>query len=228
MINILKSENRGQADYGWLKARYTFSFAHYFNPKFMGFRRLRVMNEDRIAAGGGFPTHPHDNMEIVTFVMSGGLKHKDSLGNEGEIKPGVIQRMSAGTGIRHSEENPTDQTTHLYQIWIEPSERDVEPGWEERQIPEAPGLRLIASPEGTDGSTTINAPVKLWAGKLAKGETLKYSIAAGRHGWLQVTDGKLELNGKVLNASDGAAISDIAELELKASEDTAFLLFDLD
>lgn len=228
MINILKSEERGQADYGWLKAKYSFSFAHYYNPEFLGFRRLRVMNEDRISAGGGFPDHGHDNMEIVTFVMSGGLKHKDNLGNEGLIGPGVIQRMSAGSGIRHSEENPTDQTTHLYQIWLEPSKIGVAPSWEDRKISDSRGLRLIASADGKDGSTTINAPVKLWAGKLTATETLEYVLEAGRYGWLQVTNGEIELNGKQMQAGDGAAISNEANLKVIASKDTGFLLFDLD
>ncbi|MDC1143186.1 pirin family protein [Planctomycetota bacterium] len=228
MINILKSEDRGQADYGWLKPRYTFSFAQYFNPEFMGFRRLRVMNEDRIAAGGAFPTHPHDNTEIITYVMTGGLEHKDSLGNTGVIQPGIIQRMSAGSGIRHSESNPTESETHLYQIWLEPSEHNVQPSWEERAIPEAAGLRLIASPDGANGSTTIHAPVKLWVGKLDAGESLSYSIDEGRHAWLQVTKGELTLNSELLQTSDGAAISDVRELAVMANKDTEFLLFDLD
>ncbi|MEE9312853.1 MAG: pirin family protein [Planctomycetota bacterium] len=228
MIDILKSEDRGQADYGWLKAKYSFSFAHYYNPEFMGFRRLRVMNEDRIAAGGGFPTHPHHNMEIITYVMTGGLRHSDSLGNEGEIKPGIIQRMSAGSGIRHSEENSTDQTTHLYQIWLEPSDLDVEPSWEDVAIPETEGLRLIASPDGQNESTKIHAPVKLWAGKICADETLEYSLEAGRHGWLQVTHGELTLNENNLHAGDGAAISDVSLLKMIATKDSQFLLFDLD
>lgn len=228
MIKILKSKERGQADYGWLKAKYTFSFAQYYNPELMGFRRLRVMNEDRISAGGGFPTHGHDNMEIITYVMSGGLTHKDSLGNEGEIKPGIIQRMSAGSGIRHSEENSTEQTTHLYQIWLEPSELDVEPSWEDVAIPETEGLRLIASPDGQAESTKIHAPVELWAGKIGADEALEYSLDAGRYGWLQVTDGELALNENILRTGDGAAISDLNSLRLRAEKDSQFLLFDLD
>lgn len=230
MIRIRKAEDRGQADHGWLKTSHTFSFADYHDPQNVHFRSLRVMNEDFIAGGNGFGMHPHRDMEIVTYVMQGALEHRDSMGNHGVIKPGVIQRMSAGTGVMHSEQNPTDETTHLYQIWIFPREKGIEPGYEEKSLPEtSPGQWvLVASPDGSEGSVTINADTRLWAARLNAGQKLDYTVEQAHGAWLQVTRGSLTLNGHTLSSGDGAAIEEVEALEIEAVEDAELLLFDLD
>jgi quercetin 2,3-dioxygenase len=232
MIRIRKSEDRGHFDHGWLKSAHTFSFADYYDPRHIHFRALRVMNEDYVAGGGGFPPHPHRDMEIVTYVLEGELEHKDSMGNVGTIKPGVVQAMSAGTGVTHSEYNPSpDKTTHLYQIWIFPKQKGIEPGYEERELPgfdQAGKLVLVASPDGADGSVRINADTRLYAAKLEAGDEVSYDLPQGHGAWLQVTRGAVLLNDEPLAKGDGAAIERIERLQVMATEDSEVLLFDLD
>lgn len=230
MIYIRRSEERGQADFGWLKARYSFSFANYHDPRFMGFRSLRVINQDRVAPGHGFPEHGHRDMEIITFVIEGQLEHRDSLGHGSIIKPGQIQRMSAGRGIRHSEFNPSDsQELQLLQIWIEPSARNFPPSYEQQDVGSVPdaGLKLLASPDGRDQSVTIHQDALLMLGKPGAGQSLQYALAPGRHAWLQMIAGEVELDGHVLQAGDAAAISEENALNLKARSNSELLLFDL-
>lgn len=232
MINIRRANERGKANFGWLNANYTFSFNYYYDPKFMGFRNLRVMNEDYIAGGKGFGTHGHENMEILTYVIEGALAHKDSTGGEGVLKPHEIQRMSAGTGVQHSEFNALEtEKTHLYQIWLLPEKDGIEPSYEQKYF--APGekqnkLRVIASRDAREGSIKIYQDVAVYSSLLANGEELKHELAENRYGWLQVVKGKLDLNGETLSASDGAAISNETRLKIKSLDDeTEFLLFDL-
>ena len=231
MIRIRSAAERGHFDHGWLNTWHTFSFADYHDDRHMGFRALRVMNEDIVAGGGGFPMHGHRDMEIVTYVLRGELEHRDSLGNHGVIRPGVVQRMSAGTGILHSEFNASPgQACHLYQIWLLPRQRGLTPGYEERSLPshdQAGRLVLVASPDGAEGSTTIGTDARLWAARLNRGQEVRLPVAKGRYAWLQVTRGGCLLNGLALATSDGAAISDESELQVQATSDTEFLLFDL-
>jgi quercetin 2,3-dioxygenase len=231
MIKIRRSEDRGQANYGWLDTKYTFSFNTYRDERFMGFRNLRVINEDVIGPDQGFPTHGHRDMEILTYVMSGELSHKDSMGNGETIRPHEVQRMTAGTGVLHSEySSPTDKT-HLLQIWILPEKRNLEPGYEQKFFaPEDKKgkLKLVASRGGSDGSVHINQDVRLYSSILSKGEAVSYELKENRHAWIQIVKGSLETNGEFLNEGDGAAVSDETLLEIKALEDeTEFLLFDL-
>ncbi len=232
MINIRKSEERGGGNYGWLDTKYTFSFNTYHDPKFMGFRNLRVINEDYVAANQGFGTHGHADMEIITYVVEGALAHKDSTGGSEVLRPHEVQRMTAGTGIRHSEFNPSEtEKVHLYQIWILPEKNGLEPGYEQTYFaPESKTgkLKLVASADGDDGSVRINQDVKLYSSILADGATVSHFIAENRHAWLQIVKGSVDLNGETLQQSDGAAISDERLLEIKSLEDeTEFLLFDL-
>jgi quercetin 2,3-dioxygenase len=231
MITIRRSQERGGGDYGWLKTRHTFSFSDYHDPKWMGFRSLRVINEDWVAPSGGFPTHPHRDMEIITYVLSGKLEHKDSLGTGSVILPGDGQRMTAGRGIRHSEANPsTTESVHLLQIWILPDKQGYEPGYEQKRFPEVEKrgkFRLIASNDGADGSVKINQDAKLFVTLLAPGEEVTHSLGTRRYAWLQVAKGEVELNGKTLHQGDGAAISEENKLTVKAKEDAEILLFDL-
>jgi hypothetical protein len=231
MITIRPSNQRGGGDYGWLKTRHTFSFSDYSDSKWMGFRSLRVINEDWVAPSGGFPTHPHRDMEIITYVLSGKLEHKDSLGTGSVIFPGDGQRMSAGRGIRHSEANPsTSDPVHLLQIWILPDKLGREPGYEQKSFAEAEKrgkFRLIASSDGADDSVKINQDAKLFVTLLADGEEVTQSLAEKRHAWLQVAKGEVELNGKKLHQGDGAAISEEMKLTVKAKSDAEVLLFDL-
>jgi quercetin 2,3-dioxygenase len=232
MINIRRSAERGGGDFGWLKTQHSFSFDTYHDPRFMGFRSLRVINEDWVQAGHGFPMHPHRDMEIITYVLDGALEHKDSMGNGSIIRPGDGQRMSAGTGVRHSEANASKtDAAHLLQIWILPDRRGHEPGYEQKAFPEAEKqgkLRLIASPNGSDGSVTIHQDAKLYASLLQPGQDVRHELGKGRYAWLQVAKGVVELNGQSLNQGDGAAISDEPQLTVKATtEDAEVLLFDL-
>jgi len=231
MINIRHSEERGGGDYGWLNTRHTFSFNTYHDPKFMGFRSLRVINEDYVAPGQGFPTHPHRDMEIITYVLDGALEHKDSLGTGSVIRPGDGQRMSAGSGIRHSEANPsTTGDAHFLQIWILPDQQGIKPSYEQKAFPteEKRGkLRLIASPDGEGGSVTIHQDSKLYVTLLAPGETVTHQMEPDRHAWIQIAKGSIELNGKVLKQGDGAAVSDEKQLTVKGTEEAEVLLFDL-
>ena len=231
MITIRPSNERGGGDYGWLKTHHTFSFDDYHDPKWMGFRSLRVINEDFVAPSGGFPTHPHRDMEIITYVLSGKLEHKDSLGTGSVILPGDGQRMSAGRGIRHSEANPLPtEAVHLLQIWIMPDKQGHEPGYEQKSFSEAEkrgSLRLIASNDGANGSVKINQDAKLFVSLLAQGEEVTQALGARRYAWLQVAKGEVQLNGHTLHQGDGAAISDEKELKIKATEEAEVLLFDL-
>ncbi len=231
MIKIRRSEDRGKANYGWLDTNYTFSFNTFYDERFMGFRKLRVINEDVIEPNQGFPTHGHRDMEILTYVMSGELSHKDSMGNGETIYPHEVQRMTAGTGVLHSEySSPTDKT-HLLQIWILPEKENLAPGYEQKFFaPEDKKgkLKLVASHGGDNGAVHINQDVALYSSILAKDETVLHELAENRHAWIQIVKGSLEINGEFLNQGDGAAISNEKLLEIKSLEDeTEFLLFDL-
>lgn len=231
MIEVRKANDRGHGDHGWLNSYHTFSFASYRDPKHMGFRSLRVMNEDRVAAGQGFGEHAHDNMEIVSYVLEGALEHKDSLGNGEVLKPGEFQRISAGTGITHSEFNPSDrESTHFYQIWLLPKSQGIEPSYEQKHFADTElnnALRVVASPDGRDGSLSIHQDANIYLSKLENGKSISHNIPARRYAWLQVLRGSVTLNGLSLETSDGAAISDETELNITANSDTEFMLFDL-
>ena len=231
MLTIRRSNERGGGDHGWLNTRHSFSFSDYWDDKWTGFRSLRVINEDWIAPNSGFPTHPHRDMEIITYVLSGELEHKDSLGTGSVILPGDGQRMTAGRGIRHSEFNPSPtEKVHMLQIWIQPDKPGHEPGYEQKSFPESEKrgrLRLIASKDGADGSVKINQDAKLFVTLLAPGEEVKHSLGTKRHAWLQVAKGEVELNGQKLKQGDGAAVSEEKELTIKANKDAEVLLFDL-
>jgi quercetin 2,3-dioxygenase len=231
MIAIRKSSQRGQADHGWLDSRFTFSFADYFDPEHIQFRTLRVMNDDRIAGGGGFPTHPHKDMEIVTYVLEGALAHKDSMGNGSIIRPGDVQYMSAGTGVAHSEFNASDKdTVHMYQIWMFPDKKGYKPVYDQKHFDEAEKsgtLRLIASPDGREGSVKIRQDNELYASVLAPGESVKHPLKPERHAYVQIARGSVTLNGQKLETGDGAAISAEKALELKGVDKAEVLLFDL-
>jgi quercetin 2,3-dioxygenase len=231
MINIRRSEERGGGDFGWLNTQHTFSFDQFHDPRFMGFRSLRVINEDWVQGGHGFPMHPHRDMEIITYVLDGALEHKDSMGNGSTIRPGDGQRMSAGTGVHHSEANASmTDAAHLLQIWILPDRRGHAPGYEQKAFPETEKqgkLRLIASPDGKEGSVTIHQDAKLYASLLKPGQEVTHELGKGRFAWLQVAKGAVEMNGQSLKQGDGAAISDEQRLAVKGSEDAEILLFDL-
>ncbi len=231
MITKRPSAERGHADHGWLDTSHTFSFARYYDPRHTGFRALLVINEDRVQPSRGFGAHSHDNMEIVSYVLEGALEHRDSLGTGSIIRSGDVQRMSAGTGVTHSEFNPSaTEPVHFLQIWITPSEEALEPSYEQRAFaPEAlrGTLRLIGAPDGRDGAVTIHQAVELFASRLAAGASVTHKLRAGRHAWVQVVEGDVDLNGTVLSAGDGAAVSDEQELEILASTPSHFLLFDL-
>lgn len=231
MITKRPSEERGHADYGWLKTYHTFSFGNYHDPKHVHFRSLRVINEDWVQPGRGFGTHPHDNMEIITYVLEGELQHKDSMGNGSIIRPSQIQTMSAGTGITHSEFNPSQtDPVHLLQIWIIPNQKNVDPAYGEYTF-DVEGrkgrLQLIASNDGRDNSAVIHQDANLYTTVLATDQSLAHNLAPGRHAWLQVSRGRLELNGVSLEAGDGAAITDESTLTLTGKENAEVLLFDL-
>lgn len=231
MMNIRRSEARGYADHGWLKSFHSFSFADYVDPAWMGWGNLRVINEDRIAPGTGFGTHGHRDMEIVSYVLQGNLAHKDSMGNIQGIPPGDVQRMSAGTGVRHSEFNHApDQTTHFLQIWIEPNQRGIEPGYEQKSFPaeEKRGrLRLVASPDGAEGSVTIHADAALYAGLLDGAETAELALAPGRKGYVHVVQGELDVNGRHLQGGDAAVLADEPLISLAGGRQAEVLVFDL-
>jgi quercetin 2,3-dioxygenase len=231
MINIRHSEERGGGNHGWLRTHHTFSFDQFYDPRWMGFRSLRVINEDWVAGGQGFPAHPHRDMEIITYILKGGIEHKDSLGTSSIIRPGDGQRMSAGRGIRHSEMNPSPtEAAHLLQIWITPDKSGHEPSYEQKTFPEAEKqgkLRLIASPDGKDGSVTLHQDASLYVSLLSPGQEVKHELGEGRHAWLQVAKGSVELNGQKLVQGDGAAISEEKALSIKGAEDAEVLLFDL-
>ena len=231
MINIRRSNDRGHANHGWLDTHFSFSFADYYDPNFMGFRDLRVINEDFIEPGQGFPKHGHRDMEIITYMISGEISHRDSMGNGETIHPNEVQRMTAGTGVLHSEySSPTDRT-HLLQIWILPEKRNLQPGYEQKEFAtedKQGKLKLIASRGGDDGSVHINQDVKVYASVLKDAEAVRINLAEGRHAWIQLISGELDVNGEKLLTGDGAAISDETSLKLRSlSTNTEFLLFDL-
>ena len=230
-IQLRRATERGQFDHGWLKTAHTFSFADYYDPKHMGFRVLRVINEDYVAPGRGFGMHPHHDMEIVTYVLEGELGHKDSMGNGSVIRPGDVQRMSAGTGVTHSEQNASKtQRVHLLQIWILPDKQGYPPSYEQKAFSDEDRrgtLRLVASCDGRDGSVTIHQDATIAASLLAPGQSVQHALAKNRHAWLQVARGAIELNGQKLAAGDGAAIRGPGELALTGVEDAEILLFDL-
>jgi len=230
-LTLRKSDERGRADFGWLDSRHSFSFGHYHDPKHMGFGPLRVINDDRVAPGGGFPTHPHSDMEIISYVLEGGLAHKDSLGTGSVIRPGDVQRMSAGTGIRHSEFNASkSEPAHFLQIWIIPERKGLAPGYEQKAFAETEKrgkLRLVGSGDGRDGSVTIHRDVDLYATLLSAGQAVTHELRAGRGAWVQVARGSITLNGERLTEGDGVSVSSPATLRLDSVEDAEALLFDM-
>lgn len=231
MIQLRRSRERGQAQHGWLDSRHTFSFADYHDPKHMGFRALRVLNEDRVQAGKGFPPHSHRDMEILTCVLDGALEHEDSLGNRSLIRPGELQRMTAGTGVTHSEYNASrDAPVHFLQIWILPAKPGLQPGYQQRDFGSGEmrdRLRLVASPDGRDGSLTLHQDATVHLGRLGRDTRIRHPLADGRFAWVQLARGQLRLNGETLAAGDGAAVSGERALELEALEPSQLLLFDL-
>jgi redox-sensitive bicupin YhaK (pirin superfamily) len=231
MIQIRKSDQRGHANHGWLDSRFTFSFAEYYDPDFVEFRTLRVMNDDHIAGGGGFPTHPHRDMEIVTYVLDGALAHKDSMGNGSTIRSGDVQYMSAGTGVAHSEFNASDtDPVHMYQIWMFPDKNGHQPTYDQKNFDasEKRGkLRLVVSPDGREGSVKIRQDNELYATVLAPGQAVKHALKPERHAYVQVARGSVTLNGAKLETGDGAAISAEKSVELVGIKDAEVLLFDL-
>ena len=231
MIRIRKAEDRGHLNHGWLNTYHTFSFGDYHDPEHMGFRSLRVMNEDRVEPGEGFGTHPHRDMEIVTYVLEGALEHKDSMGNGEVLRPGEFQRMSAGTGITHSEFNPSDvEPVHLYQIWLFPERKGIEPSYEQKQFADAEmtnRLRLVVSPDASDGSLMIHQDARIYLAKLDDSQQATHESSSGRHSWLQVLRGAVRLNGMELETSDGAAISDESRIEIVGTTNAELMLFDL-
>jgi len=230
-LSIRRAGERGRADHGWLLSYHTFSFADYYDPEHMGFRALRVINEDRVQPGRGFGAHSHRDMEIISYVLEGELEHKDSMGTSSIIRPGEVQRMSAGTGVTHSEFNASrSELVHFLQIWILPERPGGKPGYEQKAFPEAERkgkLRLVASPDGRDGSVTIRQDVTLHTGLLCTGEALRHALEPGRHAWVHVARGQVEIGGEQLEAGDAAAISDARGLELSGRDASEVLLFDL-
>jgi len=230
MMTLRRAEDRGHADHGWLDTWHTFSFADYYDPAHMGFRALRVINDDRIAPGSGFGTHPHRDMEIITYVLEGAVGHKDSMGNGSVIRPGEVQRMSAGTGVRHSEHNADPGKTHLLQIWIMPDRNGHPPSYEQTAFPEADKrgrLRLVASHDGRDGSVTIHQDASVHAGLFDGDESATLELAPGRHAWVHVARGSLEINGERLGAGDGAAFTGEPRIQLGKGDQAEVLIFDL-
>lgn len=233
MIRIRKSEDRGRGEHGWLSARHTFSFADYRDPAHMHFRSMRVMNEDRVAPGFGFDAHPHNDMEIITYMVSGALRHGDRIGSghSAILRPGEVQRISAGTGIVHSEHNASEtEPAHLLQIWIFPDRKGHTPRYDQKPFPESErrdALRLVASPDGADGSMAIHQDARIYASLLSAGRSLSHTLESKRGAWVQVVRGGLEVNGVALAAGDGAAIENEDAVKIAATSDSEFLLFDL-
>jgi len=231
MINIIPADSRGAADHGWLKAKHSFSFADYHDPERMGFGSLRVINEDRIEPSQGFGTHPHKDMEIVTYIVKGALEHKDSMGNGSVIRAGDVQRMTAGSGVRHSEFNHSEtEAVHLLQIWILPQELSLQPGYEQQHFNREDKLnqwRLIASSDGRDSSMRVHQAVDLYASVLEAGNKLRHSFATGHSGYLQVVSGSVIVNGEQLEAGDGAAIQGVGELTYESASEAEAILFDM-
>lgn len=229
-MKIRKANERGHAEHGWLDTYHTFSFADYYDPKWMGFGSLRVINDDLVMPGMGFDTHPHRDMEIITYILSGELEHRDSMGNGRVIKTGDVQYMAAGTGILHSEFNPSkEEAVHLLQIWVMPEQRGAAPRYAEKSFAStAPGkLHLVTSKSGRDGSIAINQDAELWLAKLSPKQSVSHELAAGRQAWVHVADGEVVLNGQTLQSGDAAAFSDEAKIELAATRPSQVLVFDL-
>ncbi len=231
IVTVRRAGERGRTEFEWLDSRHTFSFGEYHDPRHMGFRTLRVINEDRVVGGGGFPTHPHRDMEIISYVIDGGLAHKDSMGNGSIIRPGDVQRMSAGTGITHSEFNASAvASVHFLQIWILPERHGIAPGYEQTAFADARiagRLCLVASHDGRDGSLTIHQDADVYACRLTCGQTVRHAPAAGRGIWIQILRGSVIFAGAALAVGDGAAVENCAAIELAATSDAGFLLFDL-
>lgn len=231
MFDIIQSETRGAADHGWLRARHTFSFADYYNPERVDFGTLRVINEDRIAPGKGFDTHPHRDMEIITYVIDGAIKHKDSMGNGAVITPGEVQRMTAGTGVRHSEFNHSrDNELHLLQIWIYPEKKALAPGYEQTRFTRDEKLNrlcLVGSRDGRDGSVTIHQDVNLYASVLEQGQEVALDVGSDRKVFVQVIRGDVRVNGQSLSAGDGVRVVGESSLQLAADREAEFLVFDM-
>ena len=230
MITVRPSEARGHANHGWLDSHHTFSFGGYYDPDNMGFRALRVINEDRVIAGEGFDTHPHRDMEIITWPLSGAIAHRDSTGGQSVLRAGEVQRRTAGTGVLHSEFNGADEELHFLQIWIIPEKRGLKPGYEQKAFTESERRgrwRVVASPDARDGSLTVHQDVSLHGTLLSPGEKAEYTLAPGRHAWVQLARGKGTLNGVEMKAGDGVAVSDESRLVLTATEPVEALLFDL-
>ena len=231
MIVVRRSEERGHANHGWLDSRHTFSFAGYHDPRHMQFRALRVINEDRVRPGEGFGPHEHEDMEIVTCVLEGALRHADSMGNGSVLRKGVVQRMTAGTGVQHSEMNASDKDpVHFLQIWVHPDRRGLEPGYEERGFPDAEKegrLRVLVSPDGRDDSLRIHQDASIYAAVLPKGRDVVHRLRKGRHAWIQIARGSASVNGEVLRQGDGAAVSDVDSLTITGVERAEVVLFDL-
>lgn len=231
MLDIIRSDDRGSADHGWLKAKHTFSFAEYHNPERVHFGKLRVINEDRIAPGQGFATHPHNDMEIVTYIISGAIEHKDSMGNGTVISAGEVQRMTAGTGVLHSEFNHSEeQELHLLQIWIFPEEKNLTPGYEQTLFSREEKLnrlRLVGSRDGREGSVTIHQDVDLYASIVEEGKNVMLDDVADRRIFVQIVSGSVELNGKTLAAGDGVQIRDVSAIDITANDDAELLLFSM-
>ena len=231
MLTLRRAEERGRANFGWLDSRHSFSFGSYFDDKHMGFGPLRVINDDRVAGGGGFPTHPHADMEIVTYVLEGALEHKDSLGTGSVVRPGDVQRMSAGSGIRHSEFNASQSdAVHLLQIWIVPEKRGLTPSYEQKTFSDDDKrgrLRLVGSRDGRDGSVTIHRDVDLYATVLGDNDTVSHELKTGRVAWVQVARGSATLNGEQLYPGDGVAVEAASTLALTGTSDAEVLVFDM-
>jgi redox-sensitive bicupin YhaK (pirin superfamily) len=231
MISIRQSKQRGHFDHGWLNTYHTFSFDQYYDPRYMGFRTLRVINEDFVAPGRGFPMHGHRDMEIITYILEGALKHEDSMGNGSVIRPGDVQRMTAGTGVRHSEQNASNtERVHLLQIWILPHTIDLQPGYEQKAFTEDERrgeMRLIASEDGREGSVEVHQDITLFASILAAGQEVKHSMDQTRYGWIQVARGSISVNGERAEQGDGVVVVAEPELTIRAQEPTELLLFDL-
>jgi quercetin 2,3-dioxygenase len=231
MIQVRKANDRGHANHGWLNTYHTFSFSSYQDPKHMRFRSLRVMNEDFVAPGQGFGTHPHNDMEIVTYVLEGALEHRDSMGNGEVLRPGEFQRMTAGTGITHSEFNPSEnESVHLYQIWLLPERKGIEPSYEQKRFSDEERhnqLRLVASRDAEHGSLLIHQDARIYLSKIDAGNEVKHELGQHRHAWLQVLRGTVSLNGLDLGTSDGVAVSDESLLTIHATTDAEIMLFDL-
>jgi redox-sensitive bicupin YhaK (pirin superfamily) len=229
-MTVRKANERGHANHGWLDSYHTFSFANYYDPEWMGYRSLRVINDDLVMPGMGFGTHPHRDMEIITYVLSGALEHKDSMGNGRTIRPGEVQYMAAGTGVQHSEFNPSsEEAVHLLQIWIQPDRKGTTPHYAEKSLKDAPEgqLNLVTSKTGRDGSIAINQDADLWLGKLGEGDRVTHTLAPGRHAWVHVAEGEVSLNGKKLSGGDAVAIDEQGSVELSATKPSQVLLFDL-